>query len=98
MKSTRIVKIRVNFFLPIYPLFQFHLSQKLSFEFIFIVVAVRSDVTSVMFSFGFFASSVEMNLSNYVSIALIFFIMKFYLPFRVNFLYSKVFSIKIALI
>ena len=38
----------------------------------------------------FFASSVEINLSNRVSIALISFIMKFYLIFRVNFLYSKV--------
>ena len=38
----------------------------------------------------FFASSVEINLSNRVLIALISFIMKFYLIFRVNFLYSKV--------
>ena len=49
------------------------------FEFILIVVAVRSDVN--IFS-----------CDNCVLIALIFFIMKFYLIFRVNFLYLNVFS------
>ena len=64
----------------IYPLFLIEGLQY--FEFIFIVVVVRSDVN---------CQFVPVVTTNCVLIALISFIMKFYLLFRVNFLYSKVF-------
>ena len=65
-----------------------------SFEFIFIVVGVRNDVTLVLFSCEFFCAQcwnkfVPIVTTNCVLIALISYIMKFYLYFRVNFLYSK---------
>ena len=52
------------------------------------VVAVRSDVN--IFSFDFGQDRFPVVTTNCVLIALISFIMKFYLLFLVNFLYSKV--------
>ena len=57
------------------------------FEFIFIVVAVRSDVN--IFSFDFSQDRFRIVDTDCVLIALISFIIKFYLLFRVNFLHSK---------
>ena len=73
-------KLQALFF-SIYPLFFiFHKSYGEGlqyFEFIFVVVPVRSDVKIFSFDFG------QDNPINFL-------LMKFYLLFRVNFLYSKV--------
>ena len=68
----------------------------------FTVVAVRSNVSSVLFSFEFFCMQcwnkfVPVVTTNCVLIALISFIMKLYLLFHVNFFIRKSFSIKFAL-
>ena len=67
------------FIYPLFFIFQKSLGEGLQyFEFIFSVVAVRSDVNIFSFDFG------QDNRVNFL-------FMKFYLLFRVNFRYSKVF-------